>query len=1118
VSVQSKLLLCLLVASMLPVGVSGTQVHSRREAPANAVAHRVRVWEDSLVLPTYEEGLPDVNAPFDIFTSARFNYPYTIRDQLTSRRAPRRWRTLNLENEYLRCTVLPDLGGHLYTCVDKVNGQDLFYANGSIKLANISYRGAWAALGIEFNFPVSHNWMTVSPVDFATTENPDGSACIWVGNIDRVYGGQWRVRLMLRPERARLEQRTWLYNRSAQRHRFYWWTNAAVRVQDDSQILYPMQYTASHGFTEVDTWPVNAKGVDLSRVGNHTDGPVSRFSHGSREAFMAVYHPSTSSGVVHYSGPVDLPAKKIWSWGSDPDGLDWRVALSDDKSAYVEVQAGLFRNQETYAFLEPQETIAFDEYWLPLRDTAGLVRATPDSVLNLIRTVNGSDSATLETAITVTRPVVKGHLRLLDGPRLIDDQSVSFNPSQVLRRSFTGLAQAPKYTIELRDASGVLIEHTEDRYDVIPSNEIKTGPQPTRQLPPPPTRTDAQALEAGELAEMDGKLLDAYREYQRALAVSPDAFSLRKAAGRLAVALKRPDEAIDHLSRAAAWVSNDPEVEYYLGQAYLRKGADDQARSPLDQAQQRVSFRAVARFELARLAARRQDLLRAESLLDETTREFPDAIRLGAARVSVLRHLSRTEEARRQVAHWRRIDPTSNALRYEAVLLGDKDERLWTHLAADPDRLLEMSVDYMELGFFEDAAALLARPLPRGPEVVTEPGMPAADGNPLIAYYRAYCRMRTGQEFATDLDAAARMPTTYVFPNRPETFGVLEAALKERPGDAHARFLLGSLHLSGGVVDRALESWAIARKENPRTPTLHRNIGFTYLLGLDRPDLALEAFRDGLDFDAENVGLYIGIDQALSLDGHSAADRAAALARYPNPEAMPPAVSFKLAIALAEAGRFDQAEQVFANRFFPREEGGTNVRQVYLEIRLLRAHERAVQQQCEEALAIIDHLTDPVDELAFTQDGLLQLARGPRMRFVLADVEHQCGRGQAADEHWKSLLTTDVGFPFSDVVFGYKAALRLCAEQASNACRETAGRDWRPRLETALTAATRQIDVVGTNLPGSMRYAQGLLLSALGRSDEAKRRLRDALLAPDRMLSHHLAREAMTELLRDEGR
>ncbi len=70
-----------------------------------------------------------MNAPFDLFTSTRFNYPYTLRTTLTTNRAPRRWRTLNVENEYLRCVILPDLGGHLYNCVDKVNGRDLFYAN-----------------------------------------------------------------------------------------------------------------------------------------------------------------------------------------------------------------------------------------------------------------------------------------------------------------------------------------------------------------------------------------------------------------------------------------------------------------------------------------------------------------------------------------------------------------------------------------------------------------------------------------------------------------------------------------------------------------------------------------------------------------------------------------------------------------------------------------------------------------------------------------------------------------------------------------------------------------------------------------------------------------------------
>ena len=122
----------------------------------------------------------------------------------------------------------------------------------------VAYRGAWATFGIEFNFPVSHNWVTSSPVDFATASEADGSASIVVGNIDLVYGMQWRVELRLRPGRSVLEQTTTLYNRSDLRHRFYWWTNAAVEAWDDSRLVYPMEFTASHGFTQVDTWPVDS--------------------------------------------------------------------------------------------------------------------------------------------------------------------------------------------------------------------------------------------------------------------------------------------------------------------------------------------------------------------------------------------------------------------------------------------------------------------------------------------------------------------------------------------------------------------------------------------------------------------------------------------------------------------------------------------------------------------------------------------------------------------------------------------------------------------------------------------------------------------------------------------
>ena len=63
--------------------------------------------------------------------------------------------------------------------------------------ALIGYRGAWSAFGIEFDFPISHNWVTLSPVDFAYSTHPDGSASVTVGASDRVYGMEWTVELVL---------------------------------------------------------------------------------------------------------------------------------------------------------------------------------------------------------------------------------------------------------------------------------------------------------------------------------------------------------------------------------------------------------------------------------------------------------------------------------------------------------------------------------------------------------------------------------------------------------------------------------------------------------------------------------------------------------------------------------------------------------------------------------------------------------------------------------------------------------------------------------------------------------------------------------------------------------
>ncbi len=558
-------------------------------APARARAQRpqpTRVWDSVLTLPSYAVGAPDPNPPFDLFGDGRPNYPYPILDRLTDRRAPRAWRAIWLENEYLRCAVLPELGGHLYSCTDKVNGQELFYANGAIKFAAIAYRGAWAAFGVEFNFPVSHNWMTVSPVSVAHAGDLDGSGSVWIGNTDRVYGMEWLVQLTLRPGRAVLEQNTTLYNRSEVRRRFYWWTNAGVRVSDDSRIVYPMKYTASHGYRDVDTWPVDRRGTDLGVVGNHRYGPVSRFSHGSREPFMAVYHPRLDAGVVHYSAPTDLPAKKFWSWGGDPDGLSWRRALSDDSSAYVEVQAGLFRDQETYAYLQPHERIRFAEYWLPIRQLGGLTRANPDAALRLWRETAG-DSTTANVALNVTRDLPGATVELRGAHGAALSGRISLTPRTTYRSRGRIAADEGPLTFTLRDRNGaVVLTHTEGVWDYTPDALVRTGAVPERPAGPAERRSEGEWLAAGEELERGGAALAALAAYREGLARFPQSLPLERAAGRLAVTLMQYAPAEPLLYDAVARVATDHESAYYLALARLALGDTLRARLLLEQVQQ----------------------------------------------------------------------------------------------------------------------------------------------------------------------------------------------------------------------------------------------------------------------------------------------------------------------------------------------------------------------------------------------------------------------------------------------------------------------------------------------------------------------------------------------------
>ena len=954
-----------------------------------ATSEQVRVWEDSMVIPTSVEGPPDLNPPFDLFNTGRFhNYPYTLRHNLTDRLVPRRWRTLNLENEYLQCTMLPDLGGHLYDCFDKIAGASAFYANSSLKFARLAYRGAWAACGVEFNFPVSHNWMTVSPVDFAIRREPDGGASVWVGNIDRVYGMQWHVRLTLHPGCAYLEQTNNIYNRGQTRHRFYWWTNAAVEVWDDSRILYPMEFTAGHAFADVDTWPVNLVGVDLSVIGNHKYGPVSRFSYGSQEPYMAVYHPRTQAGIVHYSLPTDLPAKKIWSWGCDEDGIDWRNALSDNDSAYVEIQAGLFPDQETYGFLEPQESRTFSEYWIPIRRLGGVSRANLNAVLNLNRREQSLPAA-LDIALNVTREFRDASIRILADECEVASRRASLSPSETFRESFAGLRPSAPYTVEVRDQSGeILLQHTEGKYDFESRDTIQTGPQPPRKSAEEPGSIEEILAKATD-QESNGQQLSAIKTYERGLAQFPDSLALNRAAGRLEVALKRYGSAVQHLSKVTA-EDKDDEAAYYLGLALAAEDREQEARIQWESALQSKEYGVPAGLELAALAARRGDRDLALKILRGLAESGQDLVEAGELEIALLRACGHEDEARARLTSWIQQAPTCSFLRYENVKLGANDPSLISHLAADPERILEIAVAYMRVGLFADAVELLAQPYPSGSEVVSEPGMPHPGSHPLIAYYRGFCREACRQDGRVDFNAGSRMPTRYVFPNRAESLRVLRRAVEVNREDATARFLLGSLYLSGGIIQQAMEQWETVRRIQPDIPTLHRDMGYTVLRSGGPPERAIELFREGAKYDSGNADVFLGLEEAMEKAGRPISERIEALLGFADTQSAPTAFVFKLAQLLSEIGEFDEAEELLANRFFVKEEGGVDVRQVYVTVKLRRAKTMAMEGKCDSALNIVRQLGESVPEFSFTASGMGPHVNSESAKKIIEEIERMC--------------------------------------------------------------------------------------------------------------------------------
>jgi tetratricopeptide (TPR) repeat protein len=263
------------------------------------------------------------------------------------------------------------------------------------------------------------------------------------------------------------------------------------------------------------------------------------------------------------------------------------------------------------------------------------------------------------------------------------------------------------------------------------------------------------------------------------------------------------------------------------------------------------------------------------------------------------------------------------------------------------------------------------------------------------------------------------------------------------------------------------------------------------------PERALAVFQDGLRSDPANIAIYLGMDQALSLLNRPAQDRVQALEKYPQLDAAPPALIFELILNLAEAGDFERAINLFHNRFFPREEGGTNVRQVWIEVQLLRALASARSGNCSDALSLAEHLGSEVTGLVFTRDGLEPILQSARTSYLFGTIFESCGRKEQAESKFKSASSATSP---DQIRWAWLAAKKLPDFNPAQ---------WKTRLQAALEQADSRTATSG--YPSWWEYTAATLSKDIGETKEADVKFRNALLLPDRMLAYHFVRLAKAD-------
>ncbi|MBX2816361.1 MAG: DUF5107 domain-containing protein [Saprospiraceae bacterium] len=909
---------------------------------------QVRVWEEPLVLPTYVTKAPDKNPMFFNHQSyqgaSRVLYPYKLEDNTTDVKVNKSYRAVYLENEFIKLCVLPEIGGRLFYATDKTNDYEMFYRQHVIKPANIGMLGAWISGGVEFCVFHHHRASTNIPVNYRMTQNEDGSATIWIGEIEPRHRMKWTLGITLHPGRSYVQVDGRLINPTEDVNSILYWANVATHVNEDYQTIFPpsTDFAVFHAKNSFTTWPITNstfKGeeyyqdsIDASWWKNHPN-PVSMFVHDLQEGFLAGYDHGKEAGTMHVANHHIVKGAKLWQWGPGPHGSMWdSEVLTDSDGPYAELMTGAYSdNQPDYSWLKPYETKTFSQYWYPLRGTGGAVSANLEATLNFEMAEDGA----YLLAVNTTRHHSQLTIDVLhsNGDKLYST-TTAIDPANPFAIRVPLSVQPHDIRVEIRSGDDLVLE-----YVPVLKEDVKN--LPAEVIPPAaPAEIESQeelyytglrimqfhnarvkpeayfleALRRDPLDSRANKMMGIIRKKN---------FDLETAAAYFRKSLIRP---LANYTRP-----RDAESLFHLGcilqtQGKLEAAYDTLYRAAWDHDQASASY-----YHLAQISSRHEHWERA-IMEGERSLSFNNAnLNAKLLMATILRKRGQLDRSRKFLEEVLEADPLSARALYEKDLIAQKEQTVLIELLeSNPESYLELALTYLTDGFADMATSILA--------MASTSTNTALSTYPTLKYYLGYLHDAEGDRETASLyfSAGSSLAADYCFPYRLESIPVYASALQYNPKDARAHYYLGNL-LYDKQPARAIDHWEQAMILDPSDARSSRNLGWGYHQHEKAADKAIAAYENAIALDPDDPKLFFELDKIYEKNGTNIKTRLSLLEdNHQTVYGRPDATLQKVKVLLLNS-QPDNALTLLQERFFPRQEGVEDLHDIYVDACLVAA-------------------------------------------------------------------------------------------------------------------------------------------------------------------------------------